>query len=87
MQENEAEEDFVSLFKSFGAIDINDVITVGNLDQAMKEEGENLRDEELQLIFEELAGTSKRAQQSAERRYARATGLTFHDFLLLLLAK
>ena len=87
MQENEAEEDLVSLFKSFGAIDSNDVITVGNLDKSMKEEGEYLKDEELQLIFEELSGASKRAQQSAEKRYARATGMTFHDFLLLLLAK
>ncbi len=62
MQENEAEEDLVSLFKSFGAIDSNDVITVGNLDKSMKEEGEYMKDEELQLIFEELSGASKRSQ-------------------------
>ena len=62
MKENEAEEDLVSLFKFFGATDSNDVITVGNLDKSMKEEGEYLKDEELQLIFEELSGASKRAQ-------------------------
>ena len=65
----EQEEEFLSLFKAFGATDIHDVVTVGDLDKALKEGGEHLNDSDLNLIFEELAGMGKRQTQSAEKRY------------------
>jgi len=50
------EEEMVELFKDFGPTNINEVITVGKLDETLKKGGENLKDHELNMIFEELAG-------------------------------
>ena len=60
LKEREHEEEMVELFKAFGATDINDVITVGDLDKALQQGGESLNDKDLNLIFEELAGAAKR---------------------------
>ena len=60
LKEREHEEQMVELFKAFGATDINDVITVGDLDKALQQGGESLNDKDLNLIFEELAGSAKR---------------------------
>ena len=81
------EEEIVELFKDFGPTNINEVITVGKLDETLKKGGENLKDHELNMIFEELAGQTKRQSQKAEKRFDRTQGITFHDFLLLMLPK
>ena len=83
----EEDEELVELFKSFGALDVHDVITEGKLDNALRAGGEILQPAELTLIYEELAGASKRLAMPADRRYMRAAGMTFNDFLLMLLAK
>ena len=77
----------VQLFMAFGATDVNDVITVGDLDKALIEGGEQLNDKDLNIIFEELAGTARRQSQSTEKRYQRVTGLSFADFLLMMMPK
>ena len=87
LKEREQEEEMVELFKAFGATDINDVITVGDLDKALQQGGESLNDKDLNLIFEELAGATKRQFQQPEKRYQRATGLSFPDFLLMMMPK
>ena len=56
MKDNEREEEMVELFKDFGPTNINEVITVGHLDETLKKGGENFKEEELNMIFEELAG-------------------------------
>ena len=87
MNETEQEEEVVSLFRAFGAQDQSGIITCGDFDRVMKESGECLKDDELNLIFEELAGQTKRQTLPAEKRFERQHGITFHDFLLLLLPK
>ena len=87
MKTKKRDEVVVELFKSFGADDVGGVITVGMLDKALKEGGDSMKDSELNMLFEEIAGQTKRPQLSAERRYVRSQGISFHDFLLLLLPK
>ena len=60
MKSKQPGEEMVELFKAFGATDAHDVITIGDLDKALKEGGETFNDAELTLIFEELAGAFKR---------------------------
>ena len=81
------EEEMVELFKDFGPANINEVITVGCFDETLKSGGENFKDHELNMIFEELAGQTKRQSQKAEKRFDRTQGITFHDFMLLMLPK
>ena len=40
LKERKQEEEMVELFKAFGATDVNDVITVGDLDKALQGGGE-----------------------------------------------
>ena len=87
MKTKKNDEEMVELFKAFGGQDRFDVITIADLDKGLKQGGESLCDHDLTLIFEELAGAYKRADQIAERRYVRATGLNFNDFLLMMLPK
>ena len=61
----------VELFKSFGPAGMHDVITVGGLDATLREGGEILKDHELNMIFEELAGQTKRYSLTAEKRFDR----------------
>ena len=87
MNDQVQDEEVVELFKAFGASDQNGIITCGDFDRVLKESGESLKDDELNLIFEELAGQTKRQTLPAEKRFERQHGITFHDFLLLLLPK
>ena len=87
MKETTREEEMVELFKSFGPSGIEDVITIGALNDSLTSNGEILKDPELNMIFEELAGQTKRYSLTAEKRFDRTQGITFHDFLLLMLPK
>ena len=60
MESNKPAEPFVELFKSFGAPNENEVITIGSFSEALKSEGENFHEDELNMIFQELAGYEKR---------------------------
>ena len=77
----------VALFKSFGAENTSDVITIGQLAEALKDGGDVLKPEELNEIFVELAGSTKRSTLSAEKKFERAQGITFHDFMAMMLPK
>ena len=77
MNSDDKDEEMVELFKSFGAHDDNGVITVGGLEKALQEGGDSMKEAELNMLFEELAGASKRPSLSAERRYVRAQGISF----------
>lgn len=81
------DEEIVALFKSFGPDCNTDVITIGQLADALKEGGDVLKPEELNEIFVELAGSTKRSTLSAEKKFERAQGITFHDFMAMMLPK
>ena len=77
MNAEEKDEEMVELFKSFGAHDVNGIITVASLDKALQEGGDGFKQSELNMLFEELAGAAKRPSLPAERRYVRAQGINF----------
>ena len=87
LKDQEREEEMVELFKDFGPSNVTEVITVANLDDTLKKGGENLKEHELNMIFEELAGQTKRQSLNPEKRFDRTQGITFNDFLLLMLPK
>ena len=77
----------VVLFKSFGPENLNDMITIDKLASALKEGGEVLKSEELEAIFYDLAGQTKRSRLPAEKRFDKAAGITFEDFMAMMLPK
>ena len=87
MEQNKPAEPFVELFKSFGAPNENEVITIGGFSEALKSEGENFQEAELNMIFNELAGYEKRQDLEAALKYERSMGITFNDFMVLMLPK
>ena len=87
MKEQTHDEEMVGLFKSFGPSNVSEAITIGGLDNALREADEIFKPEELQMIFDELAGATKRATMTAERKFQNSNGITFHDFLLMMLPK
>ncbi len=87
MNAEDKDEEMVELFKAFGAHDDNGIITVAGLEKALQDGGDGFKESELNMLFEEIAGASKRPTMSAERRYLRAQGINFQDFLLMMLPK
>ena len=61
MMAQEQDEELVAAFKLFGAPDINGQISLQSLEDAIKQyEGEEFTQEELAIIFDEIAGASKK---------------------------
>ena len=87
MDRNKPAEPFVELFKNFGAPNENELITIGSFSEALKSEGENFSEDELNMIFQELAGYEKRQDLPPANKYERSMGITFNDFMVLMLPK
>ena len=88
MESNKPGEPFVELFKSFGAKGgENDIITQKDFADALEQEGEKFNQEELNMIFQELAGYEKRQDLPPANKYERSMGITFNDFMVLMLPK
>ena len=71
VEKNKPAEPFVELFKSFGAASDQDVITIATFQEALKAGDEALSEQQLNMIFEELAGQTKRQSMDPEKKYER----------------
>ena len=61
MQAQEQDEELIAAFKIFGAESIEDEITMDQLKVALEEcDSNEFDEEELQIIFDEIAGASKK---------------------------
>ena len=62
MQQQEQDEELIAAFKVFGAKSSDDIISFETLEGALKEMDsyDEFKDEELRLIFNEVAGASQR---------------------------
>ena len=97
MMAQEQDEELIAAFKLFGADDINGQITLENLEAAIKQyEGEEFTQEELTIIFDEIAGASKKPQMRNPRLKNQHSslddeilprGISFTDFMLMMMAK
>ena len=71
------------------------MITIENLAKAIKEEdGEDFDSEELKIIFDEIAGASLKkkkrgssTQRSIDNLEDEVKGISFTDFMLMMMAK
>ena len=63
------------------------MITIGNFSETLKRGGEAIGEDELNMIFEELAGQTKRQSLDPEKKYERCMGITFNDFMVMMLPK
>ena len=62
MSANEPDEELIAAFKAFGASSVDDKITFEKLKDALAEQGahEEFNDEDLQIIFDEIAEASNK---------------------------
>ena len=72
MNENELDEEMMEAFKKFTGG--KETIEIEDLRRVLKENSENLSDEDTALLFRETAGDA-------------AQGITFRDFILMMMAK
>ena len=103
MHQQEQDEELIAAFKLFGAENVKDVIKFDQLQAALDElDGGEFKEDELQIIFDEIAGASKKPnmRQRGPGSLARdnsnadnlnnddgARGISFTDFMLMMMAK
>ena len=94
--QQEEDEELIAAFKKFGATDVNDVISIETLrDNLMNLGAEEFNDEDLWLIFDEIAGASKKpllrdTKSANSNGFDPANtkhGISFEDFMLMMMAK
>ena len=105
MKDTQQDEELIAAFKFFGAKDENDIINFETLQNALNrdenKENETFGDEDLMMIFNEIAGASSKpitSTNSNEKQMAsihgnsedaesKQKGISFKDFMLMMMAK
>ena len=87
MQSTPQDEELIAAFKLFGANSSEDVISFEKLKDTLSGMGslEEFKDDELQLIFGEVAGASQRT--SGDNGSGESVGISLTDFMLMMMAK
>ena len=60
MLQQEPDEELIAAFKFFGVEDVDDQISIEKLSEVLAANGDNFTDTELKMIFEEIAGASRK---------------------------
>lgn len=94
MSDKAQDEELIEAFKSFGVNDENQLISKEMLDGYLRANDEVFKQEDLDLIFDEIAGASKKpiigqSHTDADNAggAAQKEGISFKDFMLMMMAK
>ena len=94
MKDQQQDEELIAAFKFFGAQDEHDKISFETMKEALKAQEENdFTDEDLLLIFNEIAGASEKPitggtkENRSQDDGAANQLLSFKDFMLMMMAK
>ena len=96
MMAQEQDEELIAAFKRFGPSDVKDVITLESLATAIKKhDGEEFKEEDLTLIFNEISGAAKKPKRGGSGAFnsghgqdnGEPRGISFTDFMLMMMAK
>ena len=103
MHQQEQDEELIAAFKLFGASDVRDTITFDALKNSLSDlDPGEFNDEELKIIFDEIAGASKKPNMKMRAPSVGVQrdnlngdsvnengerGINFTDFMLMMMAK
>ena len=89
MQQQEQDEELIAAFKLFGAKSAEDVISYDTLEESLRELAtlDEFKDDELRIIFDEIAGASQRTTAEDDESLNGSPGISLTDFMLMMMAK
>ena len=89
MQQQEQDEELIAAFKLFGAKSAEDVISYETLEESLRELQtlDEFKDDELRIIFDEIAGASQRTTAEDDESLNGSPGISLTDFMLMMMAK
>ena len=98
MKDTQQDEELIAAFKLFGAKDHEDHINFETLQFYLREEeNETFSDEDLEMLYSEIAGASNKPMNSSndpgslrqleEDSAQKNKGISFKDFMLMMMAK